>query len=495
MSHSALVGEVLERIAADRGDRLAVREAQRDWSYSDLAGSSRAIADGLADACPGSGRTIGLMLPNSGAFVASFAAITRSGCVVAPLNCRYGSQELSYYLRDSRAAALVVATELLDRVVPALKAMERSPALLAVDPAGKPRLIDPGGMADSPPPNAASDALLLQYTSGSTGAPKRVIRTQANLLFELERLARSFELGERDRFLGVAPFSHVNGLVRTMMASIFVGGTLYPVPSFQRREMLDLITRERLTYFGGVPYMFVVLGETPARSRVDLDSLRTVFSASAPLLPADNRRFRDRYGLFVRQLYGSSETGTIAINLRPDLETSLSSVGLPLDGIRIEILDEERRPVPPGEEGEVTIASPGAISAYDGNDEATSRSFRDGFYYSGDLGYRDGDGMLTLSGRKKFLINRGGFKVNPYEVEEAIRSHPKVADVVVFGAPSAHGDEIVRCAVIAREPCTASELVQHCRTRIADFKVPSEIEFRSELPKTETGKVLRHKLT
>jgi long-chain acyl-CoA synthetase len=150
--------------------------------------------------------------------------------------------------------------------------------------------------------------------------------------------------------------------------------------------------------------------------------------------------------------------------------------------------------MPPGMEGEVVIASPGAIRAYGGNPEASAASFRDGFYLSGDLGRKDADGHLRLTGRKQFLINRGGFKVNPLEVEEAIRAHPKVREVAVVGAPGSHGDDVVRCVVVTSEPCTPEEIVRHCEARIADYKIPSRIEFRDELPKSETGKVLRQRL-
>ena len=314
------------------------------------------------------------------------------------------------------------------------------------------------------------------------------------LLDELERLSRAFQLSEDDRFLGAAPFSHVNGLVRTMLSSIYVGGTLYPVPAFQRRPVLDLMTREKITYFGAVPYMYAILARSPIRGKVDLSSLRVAFSASAPLLPDDNRLFAEKYGLYVRQLYGSTETGTISVNLQDPASARPKSVGLPLDGIRVEIWDDDGDHVPAGQEGEVVIASPHAITAYDGNPEANAASFREGFYLSGDLGRKDAEGYLTLTGRKKFLINRGGNKVNPLEVEKAIQSHPLVTEVAVLGAPSSFGDEVVRCVIVSSEPCTEDEIIEHCRTRIADFKIPSLIEFRDDLPKSPTGKILRSEL-
>jgi long-chain acyl-CoA synthetase len=494
MEHTSF-SDRFDELASAHGSRLAVREKDRGWSYGDALARSRELSDCLASLGVSKGRCVALMVPNSGAFVSSFLGIARVGGSVAPFNVRYRRQELVYYLEDTDAAALVVASDLLPVAQEALQHLDRSPTLIEVSPDGGCRAVRRGDVRSAPEaPDDRDTPLLHQYTSGSTGAPKRIIRTNAMLLAELGRLAGAFQLTEEDRFLGAAPFSHVNGLVRTMMTSMYVGGTLYPLSQFQRRPVLDLITAERITYFGGVPYMYAILAATPVRGETDLSSLRVAFSASAPLLSDDNRRFAEKYGPYVRQLYGSTETGTISVNLHPDVEDRLESVGLPLEGIRIEIWDEGGAPLPPGEEGEIVIASPHAITSYDGNPEATAESFRGGFYLSGDLGRKDEQGYLTLTGRKKFLINRGGYKVNPLEVEQAIQSHPKIQEVVVLGAPSRFGDEVVRCVAVTHEPCTEEEIIEHCRERIADFKIPSLIEFREELPKSQTGKILRHEL-
>ncbi|MGH7893802.1 MAG: class I adenylate-forming enzyme family protein, partial [Candidatus Binatia bacterium] len=309
-----MLGDAFDRTAARLGRRLAVRDPERDWSWGDLLATSQTVSRALA-AEPGA--RVGLMAPNSAAFVAGFFGIVRDGGVVAPLNVRYRDQELGYYLADTAAVTLLAAPEAIDAARKALAALARPPALFVLDGA-ECHLVAPGRVERSPASPADSPALLQQYTSGSTGAPKRVVRTHAQLRFELERLAQVFGLGEDDRFLGAAPFSHVNGLVRTMLTSMFVGATLYPMREFHRRRVLELVTSEHLTFFGAVPTMFVVLADTPVRGTVDLSSLRTTFSASAPLLPEDNRRFQAKYGLWVRQLYGSTETGTISVNLDPD---------------------------------------------------------------------------------------------------------------------------------------------------------------------------------
>lgn len=494
MMSSYTVAAVFDRIWAREGSRVAIRTEDHDLTCRDLLRWSKAISRVLEPIVQQPGQRVALMLPNSAAFVASFFAIVRVGGVVAPLVTQCRLAELAQSLRDLNAVALVSGPAFVERALEGIPTLEMRPALVEVSMQHDARLLHSGQGVAPPLHSAASAPLLQQHTSGSTGVPKRVVRTHTAVLAELDALRATFEISGHDKFLGAAPFSHVNGLVRTMMTSMYVGGTLYPVEDFRRREILDLVTRERITFFGGVPRMFVVLGQTPMRGDVDLSSLRIVFSSSAPLLPADTRHFQSRYGVFVRQLYGSTETGTISFNRHSAPECCLQSVGTPIQGVRVEVVDEEGHSLAAGQEGEFAIASPFATAGYLDNPAATNESFRGDFYLSGDLGTKDEAGALTITGRKSLFINCGGFKVNPYEVEEVIKEHPKVIDVAVFGSPSPHGDQIVSCVVVARAECTAEEIHSHCSDRLADFKIPTRIQFRNVLPTSPTGKILRSKL-
>jgi long-chain acyl-CoA synthetase len=494
VSAFATLSDAFDALCARQPGRVAVREAGEDISYAALLDWSLRISRAIAPVVRAPGQRVAVMLPNSAAFVAAFFAGARAGAVVAPVNPGYGSHDLTHHLDDLDAVALLADAATLERAAPTLRALGRAPAMFEVSPGEGARAVRPGTTTGEPIPAHAGAPLLQQYTSGSTGTPKRVIRTHANLLAELECLRDAFAVTEADRFLGIAPFFHVNGLVRTMLTSMYSGATLYPVAEFRRREVTGLLTTERISFLGGVPQIFSILGQTPLRGHVDFRALRLVFSSSAPLTPADGKRFRDQYGVVIRQLYGSTETGTISFNRHPEPETCQESVGTPLPGVEVAVLDADGRRLGPGKEGEIAIASPFATAGYHGNPEATAESFRDGSYLSGDLGIVDPLGHIRLTGRKKLLINRGGFKVNPYEVEDVIKTHPKVAEVAVFGAPSASGDDVVCCAIVASGPCTTEDILLYCKERLADFKVPARIEFRESLPKSPAGKILRGRL-
>lgn len=493
MTPKLALSDALDSRWAQHGNRAAIREGDRETSYRELLRRSQNLSRAIEPLLGEPGQRVAMVLPNSGSFVAAFFAIARLGGVAAPLSTHYRSQELAYYLDDLDAAAVLADPVSVEQVLAVIPRLKRAPALVEVSVEGEPRPVRPGQSGARAVPVADSPALMQQYTSGSTGAPKRVVRTHSLLLAELQALQAIFETTDADRFLGIAPFSHVNGLVRTMMHSMYAGATLFPVAEFRRRDVIGLMARARMTFLGAVPQIFSILGQMPGRGDADLSSLRIAFSSSAPLLAADCRRFLTRYGIPLRQLYGSSETGTISFNRNPSTSCD-ESVGLPLKGVRVEVCDEKGQPVAPGVEGEITIASPFATSGYLHNESATRESFRDGVYFSGDLGTKDAAGRLKLTGRKKLMLNRGGFKVNPYEVEAAIREHPRVADVAVYGAPSPQGDDLVCAAIVPSGACTAEEIMAHCRERIADFKIPARIEMRDALPRSATGKILRSQL-
>jgi long-chain acyl-CoA synthetase len=202
-----------------------------------------------------------------------------------------------------------------------------------------------------------------------------------------------------------------------------------------------------------------------------------------------NRQFHGKFGLYVRQLYGSTETGTISVNLEPEVSQTLKSVGTPICGVEVKVFGEDGSPVEGPELGEIGVKSPAAITAYETTTENSQETFKDGYFLTGDLGSRDSDGLMFLAGRKKLFINKGGYKINPQEIEDLLASHPKVEEVVVVGVPTAFEDEKVKAVVVPVGSCQEDEILEYCRGKIADFKIPSLVEFRESLPRSPTGKI------
>jgi long-chain acyl-CoA synthetase len=279
--------------------------------------------------------------------------------------------------------------------------------------------------------------------------------------------------------------------MRSMMASMRAGAALYPLPRFERQKVVETIERERITVFIGVPFMFSMLAKSVFRKPPDLSSLRLCCSASAPMPVNLNSLFYEKFGRYVRQLYGSTETGTISVNLSSAPQAVLDSVGTPIQGVEVEVFGDDGSLEQEGEIGELGVKSPAAITGYVARDDLNLEVFRDGYFLTGDLGKKDGNGVVYLLGRKKFFINKGGYKINPHDIEEVLENHPSVEEAVVIGLPTDYGDEKIKAVLVLKAPCTHEEIVEHCRGKIADFKVPSLVEFTAGLPKTSTGKIRR----
>lgn len=479
--------ETLRRVVATNAERTALVCGDTTLTYAALEKRVAGLAAHLASEGARPGDRIGLLLPNSPDFVIGYFAILALGAIVVPLNEHYEQRELVSLLNECGVSILVTSREfqpLSENVLPMCDT--RCRPFFMQDQNAKAEASTNDLSVEI---NAQSPAMY-QFSSGSTGHPKRIARTHANLLFELDALIGTLGLSSADRFIGVAPFSHVNGLMRSMLASMRAGATLYPMAKFERNAVAEVIEKNRLTVFIGVPFMFSTLAQTNFSRRPDFSSLRYCISASAPMPVKFNRLFQEKFGMYVRQLYGSTETGSISVNLHPVTESTLDSVGTPIPGVSVEVFREDGRVALPEEMGEFAVSSPAAITRYEGVGDMND-AFRDGLFFTGDLGRKDADGMLYLIGRKKFFINKAGYKIDPHEVEEILESHPNVREAVVVGVPTPYGDEKVKAVVVLSEPCTGAELAEFCRGKIAAFKIPSVIEFRDHLPTAPTGKVRR----
>jgi long-chain acyl-CoA synthetase len=488
------IPEMLKTVAKQNAGRTAIVDEGVAIDYATLERRITSLAAELYGRGIRQGDRVALLLPNGLDFVIGYFAIAALGVIVVPLNDHYQQTELLYFLEECGVTLLLTSRDYSPLCHEVLAVGKSSFKLFFVEDQTEASETALTSLPDLKVEINPDAPVMYQFSSGSTGRPKRIARTHANLLFELNSLVQTLRLSNEDRFLGVAPFSHVNGLMRSMMASIRAGAALYPLAKFERQAIAEVIENQKITIFIAVPFMFSMIAKTNFRKRPDFLSLRLCVSASAPMPKKLNEEFYKKFGIYVRQLYGSTETGTISLNLRSDIEGSIESVGTTISGVEVEIFAEDGRIANVGEVGEIAVKSPGAIKGYDGLDEVNREVFRNGYFFTGDLGKKDQGGLLYLIGRKKFFINKGGYKIDPHEIEELLESHAKVEEAVVMGLPTSYGDEKVKAVIVLNIPTTEEEIIKYCQGKIADFKIPSLIEFRGSLPKSPTGKVLRKML-
>lgn len=480
-------------------ERVAIVYRDERIGYGELVERIERLAAGLAERGIGPGDAVGLVLRDDPWFFTAFHAVVALGAKAVPTNPAFKRAELEFWF-GSAAVGAIISDERTAGVCERIAAGSDRPVEVIGSGAGHGQsvtlagLVERGG-AGRLEPRAAEEAAVSQYSSGSTGLPKRLDRTHAQCLAEAEAYRSTLELTAEDRILAAVPFYSSWGLGSCVLSATISGATLViledPHPFLlKRHRALELIEEEAVTVFPGVPFNYRLLAESPAAA--DLSSLRLCFSAGTALPRAVFESFGERFGVLVRQLYGSTETAMIAANVSADPVETFESVGRPVAGVEVEIVDDDGAPLPVGEVGEVTVASPSATTGYADLPELNEVAFRDGRFFTGDLGRLDDDGLLYVVGRKKLLIETGGFKVDPIEVEEVLEAHPAVADSVVVGVDTEiPGEQRVKAVVVPEADCEERELINHCRERLANFKVPQEVEFRDEIPKSPLGKVLR----
>ena len=501
--------ELLLQSARANPDKAAIVQGNARIGYGRLLGSVDGFAAELAGAGVGTSDCVSVVLGNGPMFVVALFAAARRRAIVLPLSPQLADEALGQYFADTRPRLIVTSPAHADRC----RTLVRAHGLDArVRVAAETELPEAGERASAPSGSYRGRALYL-YTSGSEGYKKRVCRTQENLYYESRNFVRSAALGPDDTVTCLVPLYHSYGLGNGLLAAVGAGATLVLVPAraqevpggdpvelpFAARgeEILALIDREGTRVLAGVAHQYDALAALPrARDAVPaLSSLRWCLS-SGNRLPLDvYQRFLDRFGVRIRQLYGSTETGSVAANLvtgsgfRPDV------VGACLDNVKAVIVDENDRPLPVGEVGAVLVASPVlAPDGYDGDPEATRAAFSNGYYRTGDLGCLDADGVLRIVGRKQTFIETGGYKVDPRKVEAVLLDHPEVREAVVLGVHAADLGHVVKAVVVAGHGCEQESLAAYCRGRLAAYEVPQIIELRDELPRSPLGKIVKEEL-
>ena len=464
-------------------------------SYSELHDDAARFAAHLLDHGMNPGDRLGVMLPNRPEFAVVYYGVLYAGGVVVPMNPLQSAREVEFFLSNTGARTLFHAPQCASAATAGALAADASP--VAVDAVGLASLISGVTGHPQPVPRGGHDTAVILHTSGTTGVPKGAELTHSNLVRNQAATARNLlNLGPDDVVMGCLPLFHAFGMTCGLVSAISTGATLALLPRFDPARTLGLIAAERVTVFEGVPTMYAAMLGAAERYDVDVSSLRTCISGGAAMPVDVLRRFEERFGCIVLEGYGLSETSPVACFNHPDAVRKVGSIGTPISGVEMRVVDEAGNDAPTGTSGEVQIRGHNVMKGYWNLPEATAAAIVDGWFSTGDIGRVDDDGYFYIVDRKKDLIIRGGYNVYPREIEEVLYEHPAVGEVAVVGIPDeALGEEVGAAVALAEgEIASADQLQAYVKERVAAYKYPRHIWFVDALPKGPTGKILRRNI-
>ncbi len=455
----------------------------QEYNYRDLADLSNRIARGLTELGISRGDRVALYLPNSPDYVLTYLGILRLGAIAVSLNIAFQPAEVQLILQDGGAKAMVTTAE------GAAKILTTAPTLLLLTETQRQEWLGQTGPISEVMDLGRDEAAVMLYPFGTTGLPKGAVLSHGNLSFAARQTADTFHLDTQSRLLLCLPLYHSFGQTTVLLPSLFAGATLILARDFELEKALRLIHEYQVTHFFGVPTIYQVMADAPPEA---LRSVQHFYSGAATLPQALSRHWQEKFGIPPQEKYGSTETSLLCVNPSQKHQTA-GSVGIPLPGITMKLVNDAGDEVGPGETGEVVVRGPNVMCGYWQRPDETAAVLKDGWFYTGDLGRCDAEGYLYLVERRKDLINVGGEKVYPAEVEQVLSQHPAIAEVAVYGVPEPLLGEQVRVSIVLKSgtAVTAAEIIAYCQQRLAAFKVPSGIAVVDKLPKGNTGKILK----
>jgi len=471
------------------------------------------------------GDRVVLLLPNSPQFIVAYYGLLKAGVAIVPLNPLSAERELEFYLTDSEAEVAVTIPLFLNKVeslrgktplkhIVYSRLADFLPFPLSLVQGFREQRLVRGvrgaALVDfkellkqelrpnwSPEPVQPEEMAVLIYSGGTTGIAKGIMLSHFNFVANAHQIIAWGNLTNEQGLLAVLPLFHGFGMSVTMNAAIFAGGEIILVPRFNAKQVAKTIQKRKPSFFIGVPTMFVQLSNLPDIHRYDFSSLRGIFVGAAPLTKVIKDDFEKKTGGRMIEGYGLTEAVT-AIMANPYQGThKVGSIGIPFSDVDMKIVSlDDGHDLPPGELGEIALRSPTVMLGYYKNPEETQKTIVDGWLHTGDIGYVDGDGYFYITDRKKELIIVGGFNVFPREIDELIYQHPKVKEGITVGIPDPRKGERIKVYVVlkAGETATPEEFIAYFKERLTPYKVPAEVEFRTELPKSMIGKILRRAL-
>jgi len=492
-------------------EKTALIYDQLRLNYQELYTKVVGLSNGLRSLGVKQSDAIAIILPNCPEFVISFYATTALNAIALPLNPQFKEGEINFYIRDTGANVIITDMARAELCQKVISQFDRKIELIVID-GDYPSSISFNDLVQKDIANFEEVApyegdAIYQYSSGSTGRPKRVCRTQKNLFYQANNCVATLNVTASDNILCIVPLFHAYGFGECLLAATFSGATLVILEQFMQNgvpvempfvfrcpRVLNLIKTEKITILPAVPYIYSILAATPYQTQVDFSSLRLCISAGNFLSKDTFDKFLHRFGIPLRQLYGCTEAGAVGINLEAEADLQYDSIGLPMKNVEIKVMDDDGNELPSGSVGEFVIKSETLTTGYYNLPEVNKEAFQNGHFFTGDLGKKDEQGRLYLTGRKKIFIDTGGHKVDPLEVEDVLMAHPQVVEAVVVGTKGPLEGEMVKAVIVLNGECKEQDILAFCKDKLADYKTPKFIEFRQNLPKNPLGKVLRKKV-
>ncbi|MCM3089855.1 long-chain fatty acid--CoA ligase [Cytobacillus sp. AMY 15.2] len=503
--------EMLQEVTAMYPQNNALSFYGQKMNYAELHKAVYGFAASLQKNGVQKGDRVAIMLPNCPQYVIAYYGILAAGAIVTQVNPMLVERELEHIMNDSGAETLVVFDALYPRVKTVqgrttirkivVVSLQPTEADFSQDKSFEDFLQEGNGQFTPVSIEPQQDIAVLQYTGGTTGRSKGAMLTHFNILANVIQSYEFFkertEIGG-EKFLTVIPLFHVFGMTACMNFAIYTANESILLPRFDLEEVLDTIKNEQPSVFPGVPTMYVAITNHPRAEEFGIDSIETCNSGSAPMPVELLRDFEKKTGAKILEGYGLSEASPVTHCNPPFSERKPGSVGIGFPSTDYKVVDlaTGTEEVPNGELGEVIIKGPQIMKGYWNMPEETAVTLREGWLYTGDIAKMDEDGFLYIVDRKKDLIIAGGYNIYPRDIEEVLYEHPAVQEAVVIGVPDAYRGETVKAFVVLKAGQTASadEIISYCRQNLAAYKIPSAVEFRSELPKTNVGKILRRAL-
>ncbi len=493
-----------QRTAVDPEKYFLFSEADgRKYSYQDFVAAVDRTAGMLTSLGIGKGDVVSLLMPNSVEYIIAYFACWKLGAIAGPINSLLKTQEISYVLSDSETQALLVHSDFMAAIEGLLDSLPQACVVIQFDEENKAtkEFVD-----NAPPQPVAADTngidrdseAIIIYTSGTTGKPKGCLLTHGNLIANAKQISEWLGFTASDRLLTIMPLFHMNAVSVTTMSALYAGGSTVVSPKFSASRFWQMISDYEITSFGSVATMLSMLLSTypegvPAGLKTE--QLRFAMCGSAPVPAEVMKAFEETFNCLVIEGYGLSESTCRSTFNPPDKRRRPGSCGMPI-GNEMKVVNDDDEEVANGELGEIVLRGENILKGYYRNPEATATAFRNGWFHTGDVGYRDDEGFFYIVDRKSDMIIRGGENIYPREIDEVLYQHSAVAAAATIGVPDPLYGEEVAAFIVLKEgrEATEEEIIAFCRARLADYKCPKTVRLVEEIPKGPTGKLLKREL-